>query len=409
MMARRGLPLVVVYGASGTLGQALVRRLVKAGELAIALAGRDGAPLLTLHAELARAGVAVQLRVAARDDAAALAALCDGALVVVDASSARMVADQIDPLVSAAIRAGAHYLDARRDPAAARALYERHDRAARHAAVVVCGSVGVEATLCDIAASLAASALGCGVVARGQAGAGVADEPTPLDQLDVTIAYDDYVASPGDARSFGEVGSTTGFRWERGRWHPSALGDRRRSLWLGGASRPALAWPGPEVISLPRHIAADRIDSYRALAADGFGSGLANMLARAAGPQARLGLGGRGGVLDHMVIAPVGDAAARARVRFAVCAEASAGGARAATYLTGRDPTSTTAAILAAACRHLAGHPSPGAGALASPEWWPAETALATLTADGVIEAGAGAIAPTTGGPGTGGLLEPPV
>jgi short subunit dehydrogenase-like uncharacterized protein len=378
-------PVVVIYGAAGTLGDALVERLARVGGPTLVLAGRAGAPLVPRHAELARASVRVQLRVGDRDDPEALAQVCAGARVVIDASSAAMRADRPDPLVSAAIRAGAHYLDARRDASPARALYEQHDRAARRAGVIACGAVGVEAALGDLAASLAAGALGRGGLTRGVR-RGVGAEPMPLDRLDLMIAYDDYVASPGDARSLADVGASPALRWEQGRWHPAALGERRRQLWLAGVARPALSWPGAEVVTLPRHVPAERIDTYRALADGGAGAGLATAMARVAGPLARLGLGRRGGVLDQLVVAPVGDAAARARVRFVVCAEAAAGDQRASAFLIGRDPTATTAALLAAACARLCAERSTDGGALALPEWWPTEVALAALEADGVVE-----------------------
>lgn len=378
-------PVVVIYGAGGTLGRAVVERLARAGGATLALAGRAGTALVPHHAELARAGVRVQLRVGERDDAEALALVCAGARVVIDASSAAMRADRPDPLVMAAVRAGAHYLDARRDAVPARTLYEQHDRAARRAGVIACGAVGVEAALGDLAASLAARALGRAGLTRGGPDSTL-PEPPPLDRLDVMIAYDDYVASPGDARSLADVGASPALRWEQGRWHPAALGEARRQLWLAGVARPALSWPGAEVVTLPRHVPAERIDTYRALADGGTGAGLATAMARVAGPLARLGLGRRGGVLDQLVVAPVGDAAARARVRFVVCAEASAGDQRASAYVTGFDPTATTAALLAAASRWLCTTPPTAGGALALPEWWPTDAALASLEADRGVE-----------------------
>lgn len=378
---RRGRPLVVVYGARGVVGDAVVRRLAAAGDVAIALAGRSGTALTGRHAELARAGVAVQLRVAARDDGPSLAALCDGAAVVVDASSAAVDGGHgaPDPLVAAALHAGAHYLDARTDAAWARRVYEQHDRLARARGAIACAGLGVEGGLGDWLAAAAAAALEPHQVRRSA----ITDddrEPAPLDDVAVVVAYDDLTVSPGAQRSFGALGAD-GYRWHEGRWEPQGLGAQRRRFDVGGARgvRLALCWPGAEVVAVPRHVAATTVTTYRSFTEDEAGAGVAAAMARIAGPLSRLGLGKRGGVLDQLLLAPTGDAAARARSAFVVQAEATLAGERRQARLRGHDPSATTGALLAVSARRLATTTASIAGAVAPAEWWPAVDALPAL------------------------------
>ena len=374
-------PLIVVYGARGVVGEAVVRQLVAGGSVAIALAGRSGVGLTAMHAELARAGVPVQLRVAARDDAEGLTTLCAGAAVVIDASSAPTAAAH-DPMILAALGAGAHYLDARSAATWARGAYEQHDRLARARGAVVCTGVGVEGALGDWLAAVTAAALVSGQVHRGD----IADddlEPTPVDGLATVVAYDDLTVSPGAQQSLGKLGGADGFRWRDGRWEPQALGAERRRFDVGGTRgvRLALCWPGAEVVTTPRHVAASAITTYRSFSTDDLGAGLAVSVARLAGPLARLGFGKRGGVLDQVMVAPTGGAAARARTTFVVQAEATLGAERRVARLTGRDPSATTGTLLALAAQHLARRTLGPVGALAPAEWWPAAEALVSIAA----------------------------
>src|SRR5213075_1486065 len=79
-----------------------------------------------------------------------------------------------EPVLAAALAAGAHYLDVAGEQAFLREMYERHDSEARRAGLCVVPGMGLEVAPGDLAAAEAASAL----------------EPSDDDPLDeVSVSY----------------------------------------------------------------------------------------------------------------------------------------------------------------------------------------------------------------------------
>ena len=112
---------VVIYGANGIVGRRACAELDAAGAT-VAVAGRDARALARLPAH--------EVRVAEVSDPAALAKACDARVVL---NCAGPLPECGEPVLAAALAAGAHYVDLGGDQAFVHAMYERHESTARHA------------------------------------------------------------------------------------------------------------------------------------------------------------------------------------------------------------------------------------------------------------------------------------
>ena len=222
---------VAVYGASGHTGRFVLAELRRRGLPAIAV-GRDGATL--------PAGVPV--RVAAIDDARALDAAFDGCAVVINCAGPFL--DTAGPVVEAALRAGASYLDVTAEQASALAVFERFDAPARAAGVAVIPAAGFYGGLADL---LATALLG-------------ADAAT--DDLTVAVALDRWWPTEG-TRKTGERNTVPRLVVDDGRLVPLPL-PAAESTWRFGAphgEQATIALPFSEVITISRHLRVRRLNA----------------------------------------------------------------------------------------------------------------------------------------------------
>jgi len=177
---------ILVYGASGFTGRLVAAELRRLG-LPVRLSGRDRARLQAVAKEIGGAEVAA----APVHDAGALAAAARGATVVVSCAGPFLRVGE--PVVRAAIDAGAHYLDTTGEQAFLRDVLERFDSAARRAGVAVVPSCGFEIALGDYLAARAAAR----VPGRPASGG----DPDPLDELVVAYAVEHFRPTPGTRAS----------------------------------------------------------------------------------------------------------------------------------------------------------------------------------------------------------------
>lgn len=140
--------VVAVFGAAGHTGRFVVTELLRRGFTPVAVA-RDAAKLAA--AGFADRGVAT--RAASVDDPAALGRAFGGAVAVVNCAGPFL--DTAEAVATAALRAGAHYLDVTAEQPSARAILERFDDAARRAGRVVMPAVGFYGGLADLLATAA--------------------------------------------------------------------------------------------------------------------------------------------------------------------------------------------------------------------------------------------------------------
>jgi short subunit dehydrogenase-like uncharacterized protein len=143
---------VVVFGATGFTGRLVVSSLLELGVRDVVLGGRDPSRL----ADLARAHGGLETRVADATRPETLGPLCAGARVVVD--TAGPFIKYGEPVVRAAVAAGAHFLDTTGEQAYVAKVLRQFDADARAAKVAVVNAQAFEFAIgCCCAALLAES------------------------------------------------------------------------------------------------------------------------------------------------------------------------------------------------------------------------------------------------------------
>jgi short subunit dehydrogenase-like uncharacterized protein len=133
-------PSIAVYGATGHTGQFVIQELRRRG-LAVVAVARD----------IARIAAPVPARAAAIDDPAALARAFAGCAVVINCAGPFL--DTAVPVVEAALRVGASYIDVSAEQPATQALFDGFDEAARAAGVTLIPAAGFYGGLADLLAS----------------------------------------------------------------------------------------------------------------------------------------------------------------------------------------------------------------------------------------------------------------
>jgi len=370
---------IAVIGAGGLVGRQIVAALAAAGVEVVA-AGR--------HAErlLAATGAAPErVMVADAQDRAALARAFAGARVVVNAAGP--LRDTAAPVLTAALAAGAHYVDVGGEQAVLRELYERHESTARRAGLVALPGAGLDCMIGDLAAAWAAAHLvdahaegegdgdrDSGDVARA-APAPRVGEDAPLDELAVTYVLDELALSPTAQRAWLGAAFARPLVWRRDRWEPGRPGEGHRvnaGPALGG-ERAAVGHAGGDAITLPRHVAAARVATYVSTTRSAGAMSALRLLARALPHVPR--------AAADLLVAYADPAADYGRTGFAIVAQARRGFEAAQVVVRGADVHRTTALAVAWAARRLALREGGPLGMRAPGELWRAEPALRELAA----------------------------
>ncbi|MGA4987832.1 NAD(P)H-binding protein [Nonomuraea bangladeshensis] len=181
---------VSVYGASGCAGRLVTAEARRRG-LDVVVSGRDAS-------RLREVAEGAEVRVAGVDDAAALARAFDGCDVVV--ACAGPFSRIGDPVVRAAITAGAHYVDT-------------YAERAEQAGVSVVPAVGFDILPGDMIAHLAGA------------------EVEPLDELTIAYQTNDFDMTRGTIRSSLQVVLDGDLAYEDGQWRPAeGLAVKRTSF-----------------------------------------------------------------------------------------------------------------------------------------------------------------------------------
>jgi len=361
---------VVVYGATGLVGGRVCTELDAAG-CAFAIAGRRAHALDQLGELFPSAGK----RVATLTEPEALVRAFEGARVVVNCAGP--IAEVGEPVLVAALAAGAHYVDLGGDQAFLHAMYERHESSARRAGKVVVQGCAVNGALGDLAAAWAADhvagAADPGPVARSEPVARLA-EGDPLDELAVSYVFDELVLSPASQRAVFANLSTRGLAWRRDRWELVAPASERRRVNAGptaGGEREVVSFPGGEVLTLPRHIAARRIQTYVSTTRSAAATTALRLLARALPLVPRRAT---------ELLAPYTPADEDySRTQLAVIGQARRGFSAAQVVVSGSDLYTTSAVIAAWVARELVARPSGPLGMLAPSELFRPAVALREL------------------------------
>ncbi|HKE19596.1 MAG TPA: saccharopine dehydrogenase NADP-binding domain-containing protein [Kofleriaceae bacterium] len=393
--------MIVIYGAAGTTGTLVARELFGRGHRVV-LSGRDRSRLERLASSLAghRPGVAdaaepggrPETRPAQVHDAAEMAAAMRGARVVVACAGPFLQVGEA--ALRAALEAGAHYIDVCGEQAFLREAYERFDSPARRAGVTAVPGFAWEIALGDWAASRAAALCRAQVAPAGRAAdGGERGEPAagalaPVDEIAIGYALSQVSTTPGTRQSLVAALSQPISVWLEDRWERVAPLSRTRSIAFPPpfGEREALLWPSGEVITVPRHAPARRVEAY--LSAGGGAPALraAARLAGLVGPLVSVAAASPLGafVRARAGAGPPPDEAARRSIEFAIVAEASLHFRRARVSLGGTDPYAQSARIAALGVERLlgAGPPFP-AGVIAPSQLVSPEGSLAALVGEG--------------------------
>lgn len=354
---------IVVFGATGFTGKLVVDALVKLGHRDIVLGGRDAAKLR----ELAASHGNLECRVADATKPDTLAQLVRGASVVV--STAGPFLQFGEPVVRAAIAAGAHFLDTTGEQAYMMQILERYHGACR------------EKQLCVINAQAFEFAIGYCVAAL------LADARSDIDTIDVFNRVQGFGATRGTQKS-GLLALTrdayvrkNGQLVKRG---PSPIPMR---VQIPGKRRveSAVPFPGGECLHLIRPYPHVRNVTTNLVVPNALAPVL--MAAWSARPLLRVlnGVGALGPVMRRIDRAPEGPSrAARQRQSFAVLARGSNGSEQPQVLATGVDPYGMTGVLAALGAHLLTLGPPRATGVISTDQAFGARAFLTALEEHGV-------------------------
>ncbi|HEU4733515.1 MAG TPA: saccharopine dehydrogenase NADP-binding domain-containing protein [Kofleriaceae bacterium] len=325
-------PGIVVFGAAGHTGRFVVAELDRRGWTPV-LAGRDVARLRALR----EAYPASEVRVASVDDAAGLDAVLRGARAVINCAGPFL--DTAAPIIEAALRARAHYLDVTAEQAAALAAFERFAADAMAAGVAVVPAMAFYGGLADLLATAAMRGLDA------------------ADDIRVAIALDSWKPTRG-TRLTGQRNTVPRVVVSDGRLQPLA----------GAGAAPVWRFPAPfgvqqmasvplsEIITISRHLRSREIHTY-------------------------LNVGALDDLRDPSTAAPVAaDASGRSAQTFAMEVVVRAGGQERRAIARGRDIYAVTAPLVVEAAERILDGRSRRAGAAAAGELFDASDFLSALT-----------------------------
>jgi short subunit dehydrogenase-like uncharacterized protein len=329
--------VIVIYGASGLTGSLIAEALLD-HELDFVLAGRDKS---RLQAVAERVGNP-EVRTAPVYDVDKLASIFEDADVVVNCAGP--FSSIGEPVVRAALQADCHYLDTTGEQEFVRNTYERFESAARQAERVVVNACAFEVALGDWAAHVAGQAL----------------EAEGPDSITVAYAVDHMQPTKGTQHSILDALGKPGYCWDHDRWIPVAPGSERREIDYPEpfGRRTALSFPSPEVITVPRHSPAHRVQTYMSLGPDTPLTRAASMVAPIVSPLMTPVLGSllRSGLgaIAHSALEAVHVEPRQVREsRFAIVAEATHQGEVARCTLSGVDIYGVSAGIACLAAERL--------------------------------------------------------
>lgn len=337
-------PAIAVYGATGLVGGRVCAAL-DAADVPFVACGRRRTAL----EKLASLVGATDWRLADLEHGALVAAF-NGARVVVNCAGP--LAEVGEPVLLAALEAGAHYVDVGGDQAAMHACYERHDAAARRAGRAVVPGCGLNCAIGDWASAWAAMHV-CDVHDDGDVVRAVPAnrlaEDRPLDEIAVSYIYDDFVLSPSSQKAVLGNLQTRGLVWQRDRWEQVPPAATRRRVNAGpamGGERDAVSFPGGDVITVPRHIAARSVQTFVSTTRSGAATTALRLLARTMPLLPKRAIDALAPYQPHEE--------EYARTRFAVIAQARRGFAAAQVVASGEDTYRASAGIAAWVARALA-------------------------------------------------------
>ena len=329
---------IAVYGATGHTGR-LVAAELAARDNDMVLAGRDAGALHALADEL---GTSARVRVAALDDPVALWTVTEDVAVVINCAGP--FSRSGDPVASAALATGCHYLDHAAEPLHVKHLFDTFQALAHEAGTVMVPGVSFYGALADLLADL------------------VTTDMPHVDMVTVAYAVSGWRMTTASKTTAAQLNGTDRVLYINGTYQVAPAGTGRASFAFPppiGTRTVLVDYPAGEVVTIPRHVPAQ---SVRALmTADTFTE-------------------------DAVFTSENLDPAARAQSGFTIVVHAASATSTRVGYLRGHDIYRAGAITSAEAANHLAhGHGRPGVGVLSATEAFPPDRFLRTLQQRGLF------------------------
>lgn len=361
---------VVLYGATGITGTLTARRLASKN-FPFAIAGRSEEKLARLRDQLAAGGVRPEVRVADMTDRQALERAFAGSRVVVSAAGPFIHSGE--HVLGAAIDAGAHYLDTSGEQAFMRLAYGKYDERARSRGVCAVPGYAFEIALGDLAAEEAAVRLRWGE-----------DAAALLDEVVVAYDVEHFATSQGTRLSALAQLARPGHYWKDGDLVAARPADEQRQFSFPEpfGPRAALSFPSSECLSVPRHVAVRRVQTY--LAVSRINAAFIHAGRRLIAPILQSPIQRFAARVSRAGSGPT--AANRISNRFCILAEARRDGKSARVSVAGRDIYGLTAAILVDGVEQMLTAGFCRAGTLAPAQAFEARPALERLSREAGLE-----------------------
>ncbi|MEV4892073.1 saccharopine dehydrogenase NADP-binding domain-containing protein [Nonomuraea sp. NPDC055795] len=312
---------IAVYGASGYQGKLVLTELARRG-IETVLAGRD-------HARLEQAASAAGLpdaerRVAGTGDHAALVSAfrgCDGVINCAGPFTSAGAA-----VVRAAIAAGCHYVDTSGEQLYVKKIFDTFTAEAENAGVTVVPAANDGCVPIDLMAHILAGRL------------------EPVEEIITTHVVAGGGMSRGSLRSVVETIDAIkagGMAYDDGGWRPG-LPARHTAIKLPGRAEatPVMAFPVPEVVTIPRHVRVRHVEGLTEAA-------LGDRLNTPLTPE----------IIESLSEGPDEDSRRTQRFTYVLDA-AGADGRRARGIVHGADTYGTTAVIAVEGARRLIADPA---------------------------------------------------
>ncbi len=228
---------IAVYAATGFLGRLVTSELQSMG-CRLRLGGRDAVKLQRLAQAT---GADVEWMAADVEDEGALRRLLAGCGVVVNCAGA--LSGLGDRLVTAAIAAGAHYVDAAGEQPFIRQIFERHGEAASRRGSALVPAFGLDYALGDCLAA---------VVARGH---------QPAREVLVAYAIEGADVSANSLKFAGQAPLGHEVLFESGAWRKPRTEIYRRTVTFPApfGPQPMARLAAGEIVTIPRHVRTDTV------------------------------------------------------------------------------------------------------------------------------------------------------
>lgn len=230
---------VLVFGASGHTGRFVVDELARRG-IPTVIAGRDLDKLAAMRTSAST--TILDARATTIDDPASLDRALRGCGIVLNCAGPFL--DTAQPVLDAALRAGAHYLDVTAEQSVVRSIFDQ--LAGRtELPIAVIPAMAFYGGLADLLATVA-----------------MADHPT-ADEISVIVGLDHWHPTAG-SRDTGKRNTAPRVIFDHGAFVPVASPPTRRA-WSFPAplgTQDIITTPLTEIITIAHHLRATRIEAF---------------------------------------------------------------------------------------------------------------------------------------------------